>query len=167
MRGFIATAIQKKKSSALYCVNKHPIPNIFYCTAFKKYHSFLLDENQKKSDFMHMFMLPPSTLERKEEIIQWQEHVYLHPIDVSYDNFKDLNQGKDFNPAYLDQKELRDNTVNLFYIYMNKMLEISNNNLVRNADAYMSANAKIDPEFTFSWIDDSIKEGKEKFQLGY
>ena len=29
MRGFIATAIQKKKSSALYCVNKHPIPNIF------------------------------------------------------------------------------------------------------------------------------------------
>ena len=112
-------------------------------------------------------MLPPATLDRKEEIIQWQEHVHLHPIDVSYDNFKDLNQGKDFNPAYLDQKELRDNTVNLFYIYMNKMLEISNNNLVRNADAYMSANAKIDPEFTFSWIDDSIKEGKEKFQLGY
>ena len=46
---------------------KHPLPNIFHCTAFKKHHGFLLDENQKKADFSKMFLYLPSTLDRKED----------------------------------------------------------------------------------------------------
>ena len=48
---------------------KHPLPNIFHCTAFKKHHGFLLDENQKKADFSKMFLYLPSTLDRKEDFL--------------------------------------------------------------------------------------------------
>ena len=66
--------------------NRHPLPNIFHCTAFKQH--VLLDENQKKSEFSKMFMFLPSTLDRKEKFLQWQDHVHLHPVDVSYDELK-------------------------------------------------------------------------------
>ena len=46
----------KEKSTLLYCVNRQPLPNIFHCTVFKKHHGFLLDENQKRSEFPDMFM---------------------------------------------------------------------------------------------------------------
>ena len=50
---------------------------------------------------------------------------------------------------------------------MRKVAKISNQNLFRNFDAYISNGGKIDPDNEFSWIDDSFKQGKEKFQLGY
>ena len=50
---------------------------------------------------------------------------------------------------------------------MKKIADISNQNLVRNSDAYISNVGKVDPENEFSWIDDSYKLTKEKFKLGY
>ena len=83
---------------------KHPLPNIFHCTAFKKHHGFLLDENQNKAKFSKMFLYLPSTLDRKEDFLQCKEHVHLHPIDVSYDDLKDTHNGGEMNPALLDNK---------------------------------------------------------------
>ena len=40
---------------------------------------------------------------------------------------------------------------------MKKVAEVSNPNLVRNFDAYISNGGKIDP----------YKQGKDRFQLGY
>ena len=37
---------------------------------------------------------------------------------------------------------------------MKKVAEISNQNLLRNFDAYISSGGKIDPDNQFSWIDD-------------
>ena len=54
-----------------------------------------------------------------------------------------------------------------FLKMMKTVAEISNQNLVRNSDAYISNGGKIDPDNEFSWIDDSYKQGKEKFQLSY
>ena len=48
---FYSYGYSKEKSTLLYCTMKHPLPNIFHCTAFKKYHGFLLDENKKKLTF--------------------------------------------------------------------------------------------------------------------
>ena len=59
---FYSDCYSKEKSTLLFCVNKHPLRNIFHCTAFKQHHAFLLDENQKKADFSKMFI--PSTLDR-------------------------------------------------------------------------------------------------------
>ena len=50
---------------------------------------------------------------------------------------------------------------------MRKVAEISNHNIVRNSDAYMTNGGQIDRDNEFSWIDNSYKEGKEKFQLTY
>ena len=48
---FYSYGYNKDRSALLYCVNRLPLPNIFHCTAFKQYHGFLLDENQKKIRF--------------------------------------------------------------------------------------------------------------------
>ena len=80
---------------------------------------------------------------------------------------KAINNDGDMNPALLDNKELRKEVIGGYYKMMKKVAEISNQNLVRNSDAYISNGGKIDPDNKFSWIDDSYKQGKEKFQLSY
>ena len=112
---FFSYGYSKEKSTLLYCTMKHPLPNIFHRTAFKKQHGFLLDENQKKADFSKMFLYLPSTLDRKEGFLQWKEHVHLHPIDVSYDDLKAINNNGDMNPALLDNKELREGVIGGYY----------------------------------------------------
>ena len=71
------------------------------------------------------------------------------------------------NPALLDNEDLRKEVLGGYYKMMRKVAEISNQNLIPNSDAYISNGGKIDPDNEFSWIDDSFKQGKEKFQLGY
>ena len=61
---FYSYGYSKEKNTLLYCTMKHPLPNIFHCTAFKKRHGFILDENEKKADFSELFLYLPSTLER-------------------------------------------------------------------------------------------------------
>ena len=78
-----------------------------------------------------------------------------------------INSDGDMNPALLDNKELRKGVIGGYYKMMKKVAEISNQNLVRNSDAYISNGGKIDPDNEFSWIDDSYKQGKDRFQLGY
>ena len=71
------------------------------------------------------------------------------------------------NPALLDQKELSKEVMGGYYKMMKKIAELSNQNLVRNSDAYISNGGKIDPDNEFSWTGDSYKLGKDKFQLSY
>ena len=98
----------------------------------------MLDENQKKSNLSYMFLFLPSTSDRKEEIMQFKNNVYLHQVDVSYNDLKKLNGNSDFNPSDLDNKTLRQNLLPIFYKYMKSVVETSNNNLTRNSDAYLS-----------------------------
>ena len=55
-----------------------------------------------------------------------------------------MNEGNDMNPALLDNK-----------------------NLIRNSDAYLARGGKTDPDNDLQWIDDSYKQGQQKFQLSY
>ena len=50
---------------------------------------------------------------------------------------------------------------------MKKVAELSNQNFVRNSDAFMSKGGKVDTGKEFVWIDDSIKQATSKFQLNY
>ena len=64
---FYSYGYSKEKSTLLYCTMKHPLPNIFHCTAFKKHHGFILDENKtKKQIFLNYFYtsLQPSIKNR-------------------------------------------------------------------------------------------------------
>ena len=114
-----------------------------------------------------MFMFLPSTLDRKEEIQQYNDNVNLRPVDVSYEQLKQMNNNKDIEPSELENSDLRKDIVNVFYNIIKEVAGTPSHNLVRNWNAYMSKGEKIDPEFPFSWIDNSYQEAQEKFQLGY
>ena len=164
---FYSYGFDKEKSKLLFCVNRQPIPNMFECTAFKKHTSYLLSENQEKSEFSKIFMHLPSTLDQKEDIQQYNDNVHLHPIDVSYEQLKVQNGNQDFDPSQLDDTSLRKTLLPIFYNIMKEAAGVSNHNLVRNSNVYMSKGGKIESTVEFSWIDDSYKEAQQQFQLGH
>ena len=164
---YYSYGFSKEKSTVLYCSVKDPLPNIFHCTAFKKHHGFLLDEKQKKVTFSKLFVYLPSILDRKEQFLQWKNHVHLHPIDVNYEESKIINQDNEMNPALLDDKTLRKEALPAYYKVIKKIAEVSNQNLIRDSDAYLAKGGKTDPDNDFQWIDESYKQGQQTFQLSY
>ena len=164
---FFSYGYDKEQSKVLYGTNRQPLLNIFQCTAFKKHVHYLTNQSQEDLNFPKMFMFLPSTLDRKEELNQYSENVNLHPIDVSYDQLKALTNNKDFNPAHLDNSSQQNKIRKTFYSFMKEAAGTSNNNLVRNSNTFLSNGGKIDPEFEFSWVNNSYSEMQQKFQLGY
>ena len=108
---------------------KHPLPNTFHCTAFKKHHLFLLDKHQKKAQYSKMFLYLPSTLHRKKDFLQWKDHIHLHPVDVNYDDMKTSKNDGSMTPALSDDRELTKEVTGGYYEMMKKIAEISNQNL--------------------------------------
>ena len=78
-----------------------------------------------------------------------------------------MNNNKDLDPSDLDKSAQRKDTVKIFYTIMKEVAGVSNHNLIRNSNAYMSQGGKIDPEFQFCWIDSSYQEAQQKFQFVY
>ena len=99
---FFSYGYDSEKSKMLYCSMKQHIPNIFQCTCFKKHHQYLLNEKATDKLASSLFLFLPSTLDRKEKIMQYKDAVHLHPIDSFYDDMKALNNDKDFNPFELE-----------------------------------------------------------------
>ena len=164
---FFSYGYDEEKSKILYCYMKQQMPNIFQATAFKKHHNYLLDEKANEKDKSSLFLFLPSTVDRKESTMQYLNSVHFHPIDSQYEDIKALNNGKDFNPVDLEDEKKRAEVKSLFYSYMKKVAETSNNNLVRNARAFLNMGGRIDAENTFHWIDNSIENSKKKFQMSY
>ena len=164
---FFSYGFVKELSKVLYCLSKQPLPNIFQCTAFKKHVHFLMNQDQENLDFSKMFMFLPSSLDCEEDIQQYSSNVNLHPIDVSYDELKALNDHENFTPADLDNSVSRNKIAKIFYFFMKEVASALNHNLVRNSNAFISNGWKIDPNFEFSWVNDSYAESQQKFQLGY
>lgn len=88
----------------------------------------------------------------------------MHPI---VDELAELTSLKKGNPAILNNKYEREEHVNGYYKVMKKVAEISNQNVIRNFDAFISSGGKTDPDNEFVWIDDSFNLGSDKFQLTY
>ena len=101
----------KESSSLFFLSMKTELPKIFSCTAFKKYISFLIHQNQDQVKFSKMFLYLPSTLYRKEDFLQWKDHVHLHPVDLNFDDMKVLTGHDDINPALLDVRNSREKIV--------------------------------------------------------
>ena len=163
---FYSYSFDNEKSKLLFCSFKQPIPNIFNCTSFKKHRHYLLNEKATDRLASSLFMFLSSTLDRIEKILQFKDSVNLHQIDAAYDDLKTLNNDKDFNPAELDFPT-RSSFLPLFYSYMKKVTETSNNNLVRNSNAFLASGGKVDPTSKFEWVDSSLEETKEKCQMSY
>ena len=145
---------------------KKPMPNIFNCTVFKKHISFLLDENQNNAKFSNLFMYLPSTLDGREDFMHYKYHVNLHPINITFDDLKQAADQKIMDPSFLNSNN-RSEVTDAYYKIMRKIVEVSNQNLVRSSDAFISNGGKVDPDRKISWIDDFYKLNIEKFQLTY
>ena len=104
--------------------------------------SFLIDQNQSQAKFSEMFLYLPSTLDQKEDFLQRKDHVHLHPVDLNLDNMKALTDYQEINPALLDDGNLREKLIPGYYKLFKKIAEVSNQNLVRNSDAYISNGGK-------------------------
>ena len=91
----------------------------------------------------------------------------MHPIDLSIDDLKNEMSVTSLDPSLLESKKFRGSLVPGFYKVMKKVAGLSNQNLVRNSDAFMSKGGKVDSEKEFVWIYDSIKQATAKFQLNY
>ena len=109
----------------------------------------------------------PGTLDRKEEFLQWKDNVPLHPIDLPMDDLKSEMSLTNFDLSLLDNKQLRSSLLPSFYKVMKKVTELSNQNLIRNSDTFISREGKVDTDNKFVWIDDSFKKAASKFQLNY
>lgn len=106
------------------------------------------------------------TLDRKEKLNQHSNNVNLHPVDVSYDLLKRYNDNVEFNPTDSDSSSERNKIKKVFYSFMKEAADAFNHNFVRNSNAFISNDGKIDPDFEFSWINDSYVKSQQKFQLG-
>ena len=162
---FYSYGYSKEKNTLLYCTMKHPLPNIFHCTAFKKHHGFILDEN-KKTGFSKLFLYLRSTLDRKEEFLQWKDHVHLHPIDMSYEELKKIHNDGDMNPALLDNNELRRDVTDGYYKMMKKIAEISNQNLLEILMLTFLAVEKLNQITSFHGLLILIRKVKINFNRG-
>ena len=78
-----------------------------------------------------------------------------------------MNNDKDFDPSDLDKSAQRKDIVKIFYTIMKEVAGVSNHDLIRNSNAYMSQGGKIDPEFQVFWIDSSYQEAQQKLHFGY
>ena len=161
------------KGIAKSIAKKQPLPNIFQATAFKKHIPFLIDCKRGKSDnsSSKMFFFLPSTTDRKESINRYAKNVHLHPIDCLYDGFKTYAPEKSKIKETGVQPQLSDRscaeTRQCILNYMRHAIVLSNNNLVRNANALMQhKDAKIDKD-RFEWINNSFSQTEPEFKLGY
>ena len=165
---FFSYGYSKEKSKILYCSMKTQLPNIFSSTCFKKHTNLLLEQNENGIKQSRQFFFLPATLDRKEDIIQYKDNVHLHPIQVEYDSFKFEFNIDHFNPALLEKRgdleseHLRSSVLQI----MKKIAMLSNQNLLRNANAFKAQGGEIDKEMKFQWIDES-QEATELLQLSY
>ena len=75
-----------ERSKILYSSFKHPLPNTFQDTSFKKHVPQLIEE-KKPQDQSKLFFFLPSTTDRKEKINKFFGNVNLHLADCPYDDF--------------------------------------------------------------------------------
>ena len=99
----------------------------------------------------------------------------MYPIDCLYDDFKNYAPHNSdivkngIQPQELDLPSplISLETRNCILNFMKHAVDLSNNNLIRNANALMqSKNPKTDKE-EFSWINNSLPQTESKFKLGY
>ena len=146
---------------------KAPLPNAFTSTCSQKHKQLLLDQNELGIKQSELSFFLPATLDRKEEVLQYKDNVHLHPIDLTIDDLKKEMFVTSFDPSLLENKQLRSSIVPGIYKVMKKIAELSNQNIIRNSDSFISKGGKVDADKEFVWTDDSIKQATSKFQLNY
>ena len=112
---FSSYGYDQERSKIMYSSFKHPLPNIFQGTLFKKHTKMLIKEKQTE-DSSKLFFLLPSTTDRKEKNSKSFINVHLHPIDCAYEDFSNYSlKKKNFTSNILIRDfQLKEKQQNLF-----------------------------------------------------
>ena len=127
----------KEKSKVLYAHYRRRIPNSFSGKIFNR-HPVMIESAEADAEFSNIYFSLPSITDRNEEINQYLNNVSISPIDVSQEQ---LNNWAvvEFNPSKLNlfgsDKALMSAAVVKCLRHINN---ISNSNVVRNADGLLS-----------------------------
>ena len=161
---------EKERSQIMYSSFKHPIPNIFQDTAFKK-HTQILIKEKAIADSSKLFFFLPSITDCKKKINKFFNNVHLHSIDCAYEGLSNYSlKNKTFYPQHLDPRfpEEWEAAKEIVLSDFRHIAEISNSNLIRNANSLIAKNEiKIDPEVELNWIGETDPQNQTKFKLGY
>ena len=131
----------------------------------------MLIKEKGTADSSKLFFFLTSTMDCKEKINKFFNNVHLYPIDCAYEDFSDyFLKKKIFYQQHLDSRfpEEREAAKEIVLSYFKHIAEISNSNLIRNANSLIAKNeVKIDPDVEFSWIGEIHPQNQTKFKLGY
>ena len=134
---FFNYGYDKEKSQVLYSHFRRRIPNSFGGTIFNRHH-IIIESGEADGEFSNVYFLLPSITDRNEEINKYLNNVSISPIDVSQEKLNNW-AGVEFNPSKFDlfgsDKALMSAAVVKCLRHINN---ISNSNVVRNADGLLS-----------------------------
>ena len=163
MSFFFSYGYDEKRSKVLYSSFKHPLPNIFQGTAFKKHAKMLIEEKQTQETSKLFFLL--STTDSKEKINEFFGNVNLHPIECPYDDFVNYStKDHSFLPYHLESRNTTERKVarEMVQNFLKHVAEMSNSNLIRNANSLMTKKW-----VEFSWVSDVYPQNQTKVKPGY
>ena len=133
---FFNYGYNKDKSKVLYSHYRRRIPNSFSGIIFNCHRT--IETGEIDSEFSNIYFFLPSITNRSKDVNQYFKNVSISPIDITQKQFSDW-AGCEFNSAKLDlfgaDKTVMSGAVIKCLRHIN---DISNSNLVRNADAFLS-----------------------------
>ena len=98
----------------------------------------MVESGELDSEFSQLYFFLSSLTDRSEEIIQYLENVNITPIDIKQNQLNVWAQNGVFNPAKLDlYGESKTVMAEAVLSCLMHMCNISNSNLVRNADGLL------------------------------
>ena len=126
-----------EKSKILYSQYRRKIPNSFSGTIFNR-HRTMITSREIEGDFSNIYFFLPAITDRLEEINQYLNNVSISPIDITEQQLDGWSRTK-FDPSKFDLFGLEKNTISDVVVKCLKhMHDISNSNIVRNADGFLS-----------------------------
>ena len=121
----------------LYSHYRRKILNTFCRTMFNC-HRTMVESGELDSEFSQLYFFLSSLTDRSEEISQYLENVNTTPIDIKQNQLNVWAQNGVFNPAKLDlYGESKIVMAEAVLSCLMHMCNISNSNLVRNADGLL------------------------------
>ena len=152
---FLDYGFSKQNSKILYSVHKKRMPSSFSGTFFNR-NGIQCESESLQTNHSHIYFFLSSTTDRIEEINRHMGSVNLLPIDISEDSFE-VEGSIQFDTSKLDYENPEKEKMSEAVVKMlRKVKELSNTNLVKNADEIL---AKMFVDDNIEWL------GKEKKRL--
>ena len=138
---FLNFGFCKKNSKILHSYYKKCISSSFAGTFFNRHRIQCKSGAIQGLSFFNIYYFLPSTTDRVEEINRHIDSINLTPIDIPENTFK-VEDNAQFDPTKLDYECKEKEKITKAVVKMlKKIINISNSNLIKNADDLLSTSS--------------------------